>query len=251
MSRAATRPPPRGRNAQTRGRGPPPSRRGKWTPVALAFLVVVLAAAVLVRAFPGAPSASAGGEGPNPSTLSLSGAASRGNPNATVVIEAYEDYLCPFCRRFFETTESQLMSAYGNRIRFVFHDLPNEQVHPFATKAAEAARCAGDQGKYWEMHDLLYSRQSDWGYKSDSPAYFKRYAAELGLDATAFNACLDGETHRREVLLDLDAARQKGVSGTPTFFVNGQRIVGAQPFNVFASAIDSALALEAARASAR
>ncbi len=243
---------PRGRpiRSSSRGRRNRTSQRRPWAALALASLVVVLAAAVLVRAFPGAHSASAGGESSNPTTLSLSGAASRGNPNATVVIEAYEDYLCPFCRRFFDSTEASLMAAYCDRIRFVFHDWPNEQAHPFATKASEAARCGGDQGKYWEMHDALYSRQGEWGYKSDSPAHFKRYAAELGLDTAKFNACLDSEAHRRDVLLDLDAAQRKGVAGTPTFIVGGQRIVGAQPFNVFAAAIESALSLEAARAAA-
>lgn len=219
--------------------------------MALVSLVVVLTAILLLRTFSGGASVAGQGADSSVSTLSLSGAASRGSPNATVIIDAYEDYLCPFCRRFFENTEASLIATYGDRIRFVFHDWPNEQAHPFATKASEAARCAGDQGKYWEMHDLLYGRQGEWGYKSDSPAYFKRYGAELGLDMAKFDACLDGGARYGDVLRDLDAARQKGVAGTPTFLVNGQRIVGAQPFNVFASAIDSALALEATRAEAR
>lgn len=227
---------------------PPPNRR---VPVVLASLAVILTTVLVLRTFSGGTSTGGEGSGTPASALSLAGAAFKGNPNATVVIEAYEDYLCPFCRRFFGATESQLMSVYGDRIRFAFHDWPNEQTHPFATKASEAARCAGDQGKYWEMHDALYGRQGEWGYKSDSPAYFKRYAAELGLDTAKFNTCLDGDLHRKEVLLDLDEARRKGVAGTPTFIVNGQRIVGAQPFNVFASAIESALGLEAARAAAR
>jgi protein-disulfide isomerase len=207
--------------------------------------VFVIGALLLLRAPSGGVSGAEDGD-----SAALSGAAFKGNPGATVVIDAYEDFLCPFCLRFFQSTESPLLQAYGDRIKFVFHDFPQEGPHPFATKASEAARCAGDQGKYWEMHGLLYSRQGEWGYKGNSVAFFKRFAAELGLDTVAFNACLDSDAHRRGVLLDMEAGRRRGVAGTPTFIVNGQTIVGAQPFNVFANAIESALGLEAARAAA-
>lgn len=245
------RPPPaKGRrNVPQRGRGPPPASKGrKAVPALLGVVVVVLAALVFFRASGGAdftPAAGApsGVSGPAPA----SGAAFKGNPNATVVLDAYEDYLCPFCLRFFQNTEGPLLQTYGDRIKFVFNDFPVEQAHPFAVKASEAARCAGDQSKYWEMHDALYGRQREWGYKGNSPDFFKQYAAELGLDTAKFNSCLDGDAHRRDVLLNMDASRKRGVAGTPTFFVNGQQIVGAQPFNVFASAIESALSLAAAR----
>jgi protein-disulfide isomerase len=159
-----------------------------------------------------------------------------GNASAPVTIIEFSDYQCPFCQRV-EPTLKRLRAAYGDKIRFVWKDFPLTQIHPQAFKASEAAHCAGEQGKYWELHDVLFNKQQEL-----QPDDLKRHAIELGLNAPAFNQCLDSSKYGERVRDGLAEGNQLGVNSTPTIFINGRRLSGAQPYEVFAAVIDEELA---------
>lgn len=161
---------------------------------------------------------------------------SRGPEDAAVTIIEFSDFQCPYCARFQQQTLPQILSEYGDRVRFVYRDFPLTSIHPNALKAAEASECADDQGKYWEYHDLLFQNQSALDEES-----LKAYAASLGVDTDAFNECLDSNKHMSEVRKDLEDGIAAGVQGTPAFFINGQLVSGAQPFAAFQSVIEAAL----------
>ncbi len=161
-----------------------------------------------------------------------------GSPGAPNVIEEFGDYECPFCARFHTQTFSQLKKDFidTGKARYIFKDFPLSHAHFNAQKAAEAAHCAADQGKYLEYHDKLYSNSytgDRWASKP-AAAVFKKYAADLGLDTAQFNKCLDSGVKAGIVRAGLAEGQNKGVSGTPSFFVNGRLISGAQPYHVFA-----------------
>jgi protein-disulfide isomerase len=160
----------------------------------------------------------------------------RGSPDAKVKIIMFSDYQCPYCGRV-EPTVEQIRETYGSDVVIYFRDFPLSSLHPYAQKAAEAAECAGEQGKYWEMHDKLFENQG----ALDVPS-LKQYAADLGLDTAAFNSCLDNGDMASEVQNDFNDGQAAGVSGTPTFFINGKMLVGAQPFDAFKAVIDAELA---------
>ena len=131
-----------------------------------------------------------------------------------------------------------LYAAYPNQIRLVYRNLPLTSIHPDALSAAEAALCAGDQNSYWEYHDKLF------GGETLGKSTYLQYAQELSLDLNTFEACLDNRTHQAAVEADSDFAVNLGVRSTPTFFINGLAIVGAQPLDVFKQVIDKELAGE-------
>jgi protein-disulfide isomerase len=160
----------------------------------------------------------------------------RGPANAPVEIIEFSDYQCPYCERAYPTVQ-QILRTYGDKVKFIYRDFPLSSLHPYAQKAAEAAECAGEQGKYWEMHDKLFENQG----ALDVPS-LKQYAADLGLDTAAFNSCLDNGDMASEVQNDFNDGQAAGVSGTPTFFINGKMLVGAQPFDAFKAVIDAELA---------
>ena len=149
-----------------------------------------------------------------------------GPASASVEIIEFSDFQCPFCQRLTATLK-QLTSAYGSDIRLVFKDYPLPN-HAQAFKAAEAGNCASQQGKFWELHDTMFSRQSELGVDD-----LKRHAGELGMDQAAFDACLDSGRFAEQVNADLTAGQQYGVSSTPTVFINGRAVMGAAPFEVF------------------
>lgn len=161
-----------------------------------------------------------------------------GNPDAPVEIIEFSDYQCPFCARFFEQTLPQLEQNYidAGKVKLIYRDFPLS-FHQDAQKAAEAAECAGDQGKYWEMHDRIFGNQQSIGVDS-----LKQYAQQIGLDTGQFNSCLDSGKYAEEVQKDFSDGQAAGVSGTPTFFINGVKVVGAQPYSVFEQAIEQMLA---------
>ena len=128
------------------------------------------------------------------------------------------------------------MSNYPGKIRFVYRDLPLPS-HPEAAPSAEAAHCAGEQGAYWGFHDALFSGQFPLGR-----AAYEQYAAALGLDSTAFTACLDDHRFQDEVETDMADANRLGLNGTPSFIINGRIVVGALPFESFKAIIDEELA---------
>ncbi|MBI2579631.1 MAG: DsbA family protein [Candidatus Aenigmarchaeota archaeon] len=183
------------------------------------------------------------GNGGTPSRLDVPAgdAPVLGDSNAKVTIIEYSDYECPFCGRFYTQTEGLLRSEYidTGKAKLVYKDFPLSSIHPTAQKAAEAARCAGEQGKYWEMHDLLFEKQDEWAPLG--AAKLRDYATGLGLDAAAYNSCLDTGKYASAVQKDFNEGSSFGVSGTPSFFINGFQIVGAQPYSVFKQIIDQEL----------
>ncbi|HVT57797.1 MAG TPA: thioredoxin domain-containing protein [Thermoanaerobaculia bacterium] len=166
--------------------------------------------------------------------VAAAGYPTKGPTNAPVTIVEFSDFQCPYCSRLTPTLE-QVMSKYGNKVRIVFRQFPLP-IHDKAAKAAEAALCANEQGKFWEMHDAMFKDQS--GLAVDG---LKSKAATLGLNAQSFNSCLDSGKETPAVQADLKAGQQAGVQGTPAMFVNGRFINGAQPFETIAGIIDDEL----------
>jgi protein-disulfide isomerase len=160
---------------------------------------------------------------------------SKGADKAPVTIIEFSDFECPFCVKA-EDTVKQVMREYEGKVRLVYRDFPLP-FHPHAQKAAEAAHCAGDQGKYWDMHELLFANQQALAVDD-----LKGRAKKLGLDSGKFDKCLDSGEKAKLVEENKRAGSEVGVSGTPAFFVNGILISGAQPFSEFKSVIDKELA---------
>ncbi len=158
-----------------------------------------------------------------------------GPTGALVTIVEFSDFQCPYCARV-EPALKRVRETYGDRVRFVFRDFPLVQIHPQAAKAAEAAACAGEQGKFWELHGRLFDNQARLAIPD-----LKQHAKELGLDAAKFGECLDSGRHAPDWQADLNEAAAYGVTGTPAFFINGRMLVGAQPYEAFAQVIDEEL----------
>ena len=165
-----------------------------------------------------------------------------GDENAKVTLVEFTDYQCPFCKRHFDQTEGQLQSEYikTGKVRWVMRDLPLS-FHQNAHVAAQAARCAGDQNKYKAMHDQLFETQTAWGESATAKTVFSGYAKTLGLNGVTFDQCLTGGKYKDAVDEDLALAAKIGANGTPTFYVNGTPLVGAQPFSAFKALIDAEL----------
>ena len=160
-----------------------------------------------------------------------------GKPDAPVVVVEFADFQCPFCGRFYQGTAKDLIEKYvkTGKVKFVYHDfafLGNE-----SNWAAQAARCAGDQGKFWQYHDYLFEHQNGENEGVFSKDHLKSFALEIALNAGDFNTCLDSGKHAQEVLNDTEAGRKLGVTGTPTSFVNGKIVQGAVPFSQFEQTI--------------
>lgn len=161
-----------------------------------------------------------------------------GPEDAPIVIVEFSDYQCPYCRRWHEQVYQPLLNEYPGKIRLVYRHLPLTSIHPDAFSAAEASMCAGEQNAYWQFHDKLFSSES-----LGSSVYIQ-YAQELGLNMTTFESCIADHKYQEAVQSDLDFAVNLGVRSTPTFFINGLAIVGAQPLDVFKQVIDQELAGE-------
>jgi protein-disulfide isomerase len=164
----------------------------------------------------------------------------RGPRDAPVTIVEFSDFQCPFCKTVVATLK-QVVAQYPDRVRWVFRDFPIVGLHPKAPLAHEAARCAGEQDKFWEYHDLLFERGPDV-----ATAALREYAAQAGVDAVPFSQCLDSRKHRAAVNADIEAGTRLGVTGTPTFFINGAALVGNQPLAEFQRIIERELARTAA-----
>jgi protein-disulfide isomerase len=159
----------------------------------------------------------------------------RGPDEALVTVVEYGDFECPYCGQA-EPVVRELLAAYGD-VRYVWRHLPLTDVHPRAELAAEASEAAANQGKFWPMHDLLLERQQDL-----RPADLVRHASELGLDVERFRSELLDHTHAPKVAEAIESASLSGVSGTPTFFINGQRHYGAYDINTLTEAVKTAKA---------
>jgi protein-disulfide isomerase len=165
----------------------------------------------------------------------FTGAPMRGAEKALVTIVKFEDFQCPFCKSA-QPTFKELLKKYDGKVRVMHKDLPLEEIHPLARQAAEAARCAGDQGKFWEYHDRLYAVSPKLSTED-----LKSSAREIGLDTAAFDQCFVSGKYRSVVQKDLNDGAQLGLTGTPAFFINGREITGAQPLEAFAAVIDEEL----------
>ncbi|NWF81218.1 MAG: DsbA family protein [Chloroflexi bacterium] len=149
----------------------------------------------------------------------------KGNPAAPVTVIEYADYQCPSCAYYDRNMAPIIARDYidTGKIQFVYHEVPLNS-HQHAVAAAEAARCAGDQGQFWQMHDMLYLNQEQWSPLSTVRNVYSGYAGQLGLDRAAFDACMSAGTHTAVVTAAAETAFAAGVTGTPTFSVNGQLV---------------------------
>lgn len=159
----------------------------------------------------------------------------RGNPDAPILIEEYSDYQCPFCSRFVAQTFPSINDNQiaNGEVLLIFYDFPLN-IHPQAPLAANAARCAGEQGAvaYWEMHDMLFAKINEWG-NNQANTFFASYGEELGLEMDAFTSCLEQNKYAAAVQADYQHGLSRGVSSTPSFFINEQPLIGAQPLATF------------------
>ncbi len=160
-----------------------------------------------------------------------------GNENAPVTIIEWSDFECPFCARFHLETSGALKDQYvkSGKVKFIYKNFPLN-FHQNAQKAAEAAECASDQEKFWEMHDLLFEQGVQGGVVT-----FKQYAKQLGLDTAKFDKCLDSGDKIAKIQKDMADGGKSGIQGTPGFLVNGLMVSGAQPLVVFQQAIEAEL----------
>ncbi len=187
--------------------------------------------------------------------IGIAGQPAKGNAKATVALIEYSDYQCPFCGRYTKDTLPQIESDYveTGKVKYVFKDLPLD-FHKNAFKAAEAAHCAGEQGKYWEMHALLFQNQAALDAEQ-----LPGHAKTIGLDAAAFQRCLESGRFASDIRQDIAEAGTVGITGTPSFLVGivqpdgrvrvTRKLVGAKPYAEFKAAFDGLLA--AAPAGAR
>jgi protein-disulfide isomerase len=154
-----------------------------------------------------------------------------GDENAPIVIVEFSAYACPYCGRHFQQTFAPLLENYGEYIRYVYRDFPT--INPnVSVPASLAANCANEQGKFWDYHNILFAHQDLLG-----PDYFVQAASDLGLDMAAFNTCVQEQTYIQEVNSDYSAGIQLGISGTPSFYINGRFYSGARPYEYFESII--------------
>lgn len=156
-----------------------------------------------------------------------------GAADAPITIIEFADFQCPYCQRHAQETYPRLVEQYGDQIRFVYKDFPLSSIHAEAYPAAIAGQCAQEQDNFWGFHDLIFSGRLELGRET-----YLSYAEELGLDIAAFTTCLDDQTYAQSVQEDYNFGTDLGVSSTPTFFINGIAVVGAQPYDVFAEIID-------------
>ena len=201
--------------------------RKKWFGYGALALVLIAAILFITSRPPKAPPLDEARLASNP-TL--------GSDTAKVTITEYGDFGCPACQSWHRSgIKEQLLATYGDDIQFIWKDFP--VITAQSPKAAEAGQCALDQGKFWEYHDLLYAKTPALGVSD-----LKKYATEIGLDAALFDACLDTDQNRAKVEQNLDEARHLGLPGTPSFLVNGTKLIGPPSFEFFKSTIDEIMA---------
>jgi len=164
----------------------------------------------------------------------------RGNLKAKVMIVEFSDFQCPYCGGVQATLQS-VLAKHPDTVALAYRDMPMSKIHPFARKAAEAARCAGEQGKFWEYHDLLFADQS----KLDQDGLMDK-ARTLKLDEQQFESCLSGEKFKAQIQQDSQDGMRAGVSGTPGFFINGIFMSGSQPESAFENLVQEQLSASSA-----
>lgn len=175
--------------------------------------------------------------------IAVTGEPARGPANAPVTLVEYSDFQCPFCARLYETLERDVLPRYGDRVRFVYKHQPLSNIHPWAEDAAIAAECAGRQGpdRFWAMYRGLFERQKDLTV-DNLPTQVADIGRAAGMDTGQLSACVAARETRDQVRAEAAEADALGVTSTPTFFVNGRRLTGAQTAEVLRGLIDEELA---------
>ncbi len=168
--------------------------------------------------------------------VETSGHPSSGPSDVAVTIVEFGDFECPNCGGLFPTLQ-RIKQDYSSQVRFVFRQLPLRQAHPHAQKAAEASLCAYEQGHFWEFHDSMFENQHDLTVRA-----LKRRAVEFGLDTDVFDRCLDSGRQAARIDADIDAAIEAGVTGTPTMYINGRKLVGNRGYEAIVEVIEDELA---------
>jgi protein-disulfide isomerase len=227
-----------------------PARARLTAPPLAALLALVSAASACAQPGGGAAANASGRAVPPPDSVLARASRGRekGAAGARVSVVEISDFQCPYCRQFFETTYRRFDSAYvkTGKVQMVYINLPLP-MHTQAYSAAEAAMCAGAQGKFWEMHDRLFSTQREWNGQADAAQRFARLAVELNLDPAAYRDCVDNDRTAPLILNDAMQATGAGVNGTPAFVVNrSQMLNGAVSFEQLSAAVEAALAAPAA-----
>jgi len=164
-----------------------------------------------------------------------------GNKDAKVTIVEFSDFECPFCGKFYTDTLPQLKKDYidTGKVKLYYRHFPLTALHPNAVPFALASECANDQGKFWEMHDIIFNNSAT--VSTATTDTIKQWASQIGLNISTFNSCFDSKKHQDLVDKDTQDGQAVGVSGTPTFYINGQQLVGAQPIENFKAIIDQEL----------
>lgn len=235
-------PHPEGIPANRRARLLQTRQKSRETLLIAALPLVFLLGLGMGWLFWGSNSPSAAGQAAAPAeqkryNVSDGGNSAIGPADAPVTLIEFSDYQCPYCKLWYDQVYQRLMKEYEGKLRFVYRDFPLTGIHPDAAPAAQAANCAGEQNAYFKFHDALFSDQYGLGQNA-----YLQYATDLGLDMTAFKTCLSENRYADEVDADLKDGFSIGVASTPTFFVNGVIIVGAQPYEAFKQIIDQELA---------
>ncbi len=175
-------------------------------------------------------------------------ARTKGSASAPVTVYEMSDFQCPYCARFaldiFPTLEAEYIQT--GKIRWIFVNFPLP-MHPNATPAAEVAMCAAKQGKFWPVHDLLFRNQKTWAPLTAPAEYFLTFADSASLNRTAFQECLSADATLAEVKSDAEAAVRSGAKSTPSFYIEGGIMAGAQPLSVFRPILDSVYAVKTAK----
>ena len=169
--------------------------------------------------------------------VSINEAPFKGSDKASVRLVKFEDFQCPYCKMV-QPRFGELLKKYEGKLKIIHKDLPLDAIHPQARLAAEAARCAGDQGKFWEFHDRAYQ-----GSPKVTADDLKAYAKDVGLNEASFTSCITSGKFKSAVQKDLIEGSNLGLTGTPSFFINGRELSGAQPLEAFTTIIDEELAL--------
>jgi protein-disulfide isomerase len=166
---------------------------------------------------------------------------SKGSPKAPVTVYEMSDFQCPYCRQFALETFPQLERDYirTGKVRWVFINFPLTSVHAHASAAAELALCAGKQQAFWRVHDLLFAHQESWGPLKEAGPFFVSLADSARLSKPALLACLESPDTRNDVRADAEGAARSGATSTPTFYIEGGLLEGAQPLPVFRQVLDS------------
>jgi len=194
----------------------------KTKPFIVIVVAVVLAAGIAVY---WSRQSAASGEGSNNTIIAANpgGGHIRGKATAPVTLVEFGDYECPSCGYYYPMVE-EVLRRYPDKVKLEFHHYPLIQMHAHALAAAMAAEAAGDQGKFWEMHDMLYKHQTQWARNPNPEAQFLAFATDLGLDANKFMRSLKSPDVEKRILEDIQRGSNARVEGTPTFYINGQSL---------------------------